>query len=203
MKAKIAKQEGELRHTKKLNDQLERQIRMLELALKNERTKSRSQDAGKTKIEGQQESPQTNSAEVSLVAATGNSRGLLSQYTMSPAGNLTDPSVRSRHVTQFVPRYTRAAGGIHRGEGAIPGQVEEVSRKMHARDSVLIIASPTSSTTANEYAEWSGHRTSRSSADAGRCIRSTSTQSTHHITRRAEAVFSSAQPATTTCFTNG
>lgn len=41
MKAKIAKQEGEVRHAKKLNEQLERQIRMLEMALKNERAKSR------------------------------------------------------------------------------------------------------------------------------------------------------------------
>ena len=41
MKAKIAKQEGEVRQTKKLNEQLERQIRMLEMALKNERSKSR------------------------------------------------------------------------------------------------------------------------------------------------------------------
>ena len=42
MKAKIAKQEGELRHTKKLSEQLDRQIRMLEAALKNERAKSRT-----------------------------------------------------------------------------------------------------------------------------------------------------------------
>ncbi|KAF2158092.1 WD40 repeat-like protein [Myriangium duriaei CBS 260.36] len=39
MKAKIAKQEGEIRHSRRLNDQLERQIKMLELALKNERNK--------------------------------------------------------------------------------------------------------------------------------------------------------------------
>jgi hypothetical protein len=39
MKAKIAKQEGDVRSAKKLNDQLDRQIRMLEMALKNERAK--------------------------------------------------------------------------------------------------------------------------------------------------------------------
>lgn len=42
MKAKIAKQEGELRQAKRLNEQLDRQIRMLELALKNERMKNKS-----------------------------------------------------------------------------------------------------------------------------------------------------------------
>ena len=46
MKAKIAKQEGESRSAKKLNDQLDKQIRMLELALKNERAKNRAAAAG-------------------------------------------------------------------------------------------------------------------------------------------------------------
>ncbi|CAK4033134.1 Striatin Pro11 [Lecanosticta acicola] len=40
MKAKIAKQEGECRHAKRINEQLDRQVRMLEMALKNERAKS-------------------------------------------------------------------------------------------------------------------------------------------------------------------
>lgn len=39
MKAKIAKQEGEVRSAKKLNDQLNKHIRMLEQALMNERKK--------------------------------------------------------------------------------------------------------------------------------------------------------------------
>lgn len=42
MKAKIAKQEGEVRSAKKLNDQLNKHIRMLELALTNERTKNKN-----------------------------------------------------------------------------------------------------------------------------------------------------------------
>lgn len=42
MKAKIAKQEGDVRSAKKLNDQLDKQIRMLELALKNERAKNKA-----------------------------------------------------------------------------------------------------------------------------------------------------------------
>lgn len=44
MKAKIAKLEGESRHSKKINEQLERQIRMLEIALKNERAKKKPTD---------------------------------------------------------------------------------------------------------------------------------------------------------------
>ena len=42
MKAKIAKQEGEVRSAKKLNDQLNKHIRMLEHALTNERAKSKA-----------------------------------------------------------------------------------------------------------------------------------------------------------------
>ncbi|KAF2639011.1 striatin Pro11 [Massarina eburnea CBS 473.64] len=46
MKAKIAKQEGEVRSAKKLNDQLNKHIRMLEQALMNERAKSKPGGAG-------------------------------------------------------------------------------------------------------------------------------------------------------------
>lgn len=47
MKAKIAKQEGECRHAKHVNDQLSRQIRMLEKALKAERATSKALREGK------------------------------------------------------------------------------------------------------------------------------------------------------------
>lgn len=46
MKAKIAKQEGEVRSAKKLNDQLNKHIRMLEQALINERAKHKAGTAG-------------------------------------------------------------------------------------------------------------------------------------------------------------
>lgn len=46
MKAKIAKQEGEVRSAKKLNDQLNKHIRMLEQALMNERTKNKAATNG-------------------------------------------------------------------------------------------------------------------------------------------------------------
>lgn len=46
MKAKIAKQEGEVRSAKRLNDQLNRHIRMLERALMDERAKSKASAAG-------------------------------------------------------------------------------------------------------------------------------------------------------------
>ncbi|KAK7512454.1 striatin Pro11 [Phyllosticta citriasiana] len=44
MKAKIAKQEGEVRSAKKLNEQLEKHVRMLENALRNERAKNKGVD---------------------------------------------------------------------------------------------------------------------------------------------------------------
>ncbi|KAK5108287.1 hypothetical protein LTR62_008602 [Meristemomyces frigidus] len=40
MKAKIAKQEGEVRHAKRINEQLERQVKMLEGVIKRERAKA-------------------------------------------------------------------------------------------------------------------------------------------------------------------
>ncbi|KAL1640036.1 1,2-dihydroxy-3-keto-5-methylthiopentene dioxygenase [Diplodia intermedia] len=46
MKAKIAKQEGEVRSAKRLNDQLEKHVKMLENALRNERQKSKAQAQG-------------------------------------------------------------------------------------------------------------------------------------------------------------
>jgi len=46
MKAKIAKQEGDYRSAKKLNESLDRQIRMLERAVKHERAKNKAVAAG-------------------------------------------------------------------------------------------------------------------------------------------------------------
>ncbi|KAF4549391.1 Striatin-like protein [Elsinoe fawcettii] len=60
MKSKIAKQEGELRHSRRLNDQLERQIKMLELALKNERARNKEKAA-----ENQATSPTKSPAKLS------------------------------------------------------------------------------------------------------------------------------------------
>lgn len=42
MKAKIAKQEGDCRSARKMNDMLEKHVRMLEKALKNERAKNKA-----------------------------------------------------------------------------------------------------------------------------------------------------------------
>jgi len=57
MKAKIAKQEGECRSAKKLNDQLDKQIRMLELALKNERAKNKANAANEESKDSKNKSP--------------------------------------------------------------------------------------------------------------------------------------------------
>ena len=46
MKAKIAKQEGDGRKAKKLNEQLDKQIRMLEKALKSERARNSGNKSG-------------------------------------------------------------------------------------------------------------------------------------------------------------
>ncbi|KAF2181777.1 WD40 repeat-like protein [Zopfia rhizophila CBS 207.26] len=54
MKAKIAKQEGEVRSAKKLNDQLNKHIRMLEQALMNERAKSKAAQVGEAQGAGEE-----------------------------------------------------------------------------------------------------------------------------------------------------
>ncbi|KAK5729408.1 1,2-dihydroxy-3-keto-5-methylthiopentene dioxygenase [Elasticomyces elasticus] len=53
MKAKIARQEGEVRHAKRVNEQLDRQVKMLEVALKNTR-------ATKGETDGNSEAVKTN-----------------------------------------------------------------------------------------------------------------------------------------------
>ncbi|KAF2841554.1 WD40 repeat-like protein [Patellaria atrata CBS 101060] len=65
MKAKIAKQEGECRSAKKLNDQLDKQIRMLELALKAERTKSKALQTG-DKVTVEEESKREQKRKIAL-----------------------------------------------------------------------------------------------------------------------------------------
>jgi striatin 1/3/4 len=55
MKAKIAKQEGEVRSAKKLNDQLNKHIRMLEQALTNER-KKKAEATGEAAADDKKES---------------------------------------------------------------------------------------------------------------------------------------------------
>ena len=66
MKAKIAKQEGEARSSKRLNDQLTRQIRMLEKALKKERTnKSASSEVNEVNHDDHEKDSQHKVAEAS------------------------------------------------------------------------------------------------------------------------------------------
>ncbi|KAK3104256.1 1,2-dihydroxy-3-keto-5-methylthiopentene dioxygenase, partial [Teratosphaeriaceae sp. CCFEE 6253] len=57
MKAKIAKQEGEGRHAKRVNEQLERQVKMLEFALRGKRAK------GKPLVDGEVEVKKEGEAE--------------------------------------------------------------------------------------------------------------------------------------------
>lgn len=77
MKAKIAKQEGELRHGKRLNEQLEKQIRMLEAALKNERNKSRTKSATESQDQTAQQGPKTNGLAVPQDASQKSTRRML------------------------------------------------------------------------------------------------------------------------------
>jgi striatin 1/3/4 len=50
MKIRIAKQEGELRHAKRMYEQMDRKVRMLELAIANER-KNKANNANGTPME--------------------------------------------------------------------------------------------------------------------------------------------------------
>ncbi|KAK1083588.1 1,2-dihydroxy-3-keto-5-methylthiopentene dioxygenase [Friedmanniomyces endolithicus] len=60
MKAKIAKQEGECRHAKRINEQLDRQVKMLEFALRGKRAKAKKggeagEAEGQKEVEGAKE----------------------------------------------------------------------------------------------------------------------------------------------------
>lgn len=98
MKAKIAKQEGECRYAKRANDQLERQIRILEAALKNERAKksgdgkSAAQDVKPTEAETQGELK-------SKKGRSGSDGGKREQRRAHSAGN----SPRGITITNIYP----------------------------------------------------------------------------------------------------
>jgi len=77
MKAKIAKQEGELRSSKRLAEQLSRHVKMLEIALRNERTKSR--DKGHTEAKAEASLTTTTAQE-----ASANSKGAESKRIVVP-----------------------------------------------------------------------------------------------------------------------
>jgi len=181
MKSKIAKQEGEIRHTKKLSDQLERQIRMLELALKNERAKSRSQAVNETS----DESREGHREDAQAKASKGEERlGVKPTkrrfHRLDTDAQLT--KVYSRKcASQLIPPNIRVGGSIYRREGAISGQVKEISREMHAGDTILTLTTTTPSSTTNEHPEWSLHRTSGSTAYFRRCVRPS------HIRKSASA----------------
>jgi striatin 1/3/4 len=82
MKAKIAKQEGEVRSAKKLNDQLNKHIRMLEQALTNER-KKKSEAAGGGP-EATTEDKKDPKGKNSGVNSTKRTYTTLPEYAMSP-----------------------------------------------------------------------------------------------------------------------
>jgi uncharacterized protein YlxW (UPF0749 family) len=97
MKAKIAKQEGEVRSAKKLNDQLNRHIRMLEQALTKERAKAKSATGESVQEEGKDAKGKG--------ASRPEKTGMTFEMEHWTIRLLTLVICRTEQATQLFPRY--------------------------------------------------------------------------------------------------
>lgn len=97
MKAKIAKQEGEIRHSRRLNEQLDRQIKMLELVLKNERNKNRDKNAPEKAAPSSPIAISKPTTDASGVAKTGGSNA----DTTSARDHLVQPELTAEERDQY------------------------------------------------------------------------------------------------------
>lgn len=108
MKAKIAKQEGEGRQAKRLNEQLDRQVRMLEMALRNERAKSKGAKVEETKgAESEKEKKKKNGDEKGTKASKRARK--LSVRPVREIVKLTNYVQRSTSTTIHSYRPTRTS----------------------------------------------------------------------------------------------
>ena len=107
MKAKIAKQEGEGRQAKRLNEQLDRQVRMLEMALRNERAKSKGGKVEEKKGAESEKEKKKNGDEKGTKASKRARK--LSVRPMRRFMKLTDSIQRSTSTTIHSYRLTRTS----------------------------------------------------------------------------------------------
>ncbi|KAF7185645.1 Striatin Pro11 [Pseudocercospora fuligena] len=96
MRAKIAKQEGEVRQAKRINEQLERQVRMLENALKNERKKKGVNGTAATNEAGEGETGMQVKTEDAKAGEKGSKRAYSNEH---------DASTRDRGLTAHLAAY--------------------------------------------------------------------------------------------------
>lgn len=99
MKAKIAKQEGEVRSAKKLNDQLNKHIRMLEQALMNERAKAKAGAVGGDAADEKKDTKGKKSGMNAAKRASSDTPASSMAYE-NRANNFCSP----RQETQLLPR---------------------------------------------------------------------------------------------------
>lgn len=107
MKAKIAKQEGEGRQAKRLNEQLDRQVRMLEMALRNERAKSKGGKVEEKKGAESEKEKKKNGDEKGTKASKRARK--LSVRPVWEITMLTDFAQRSTSITIHSYRLTRTS----------------------------------------------------------------------------------------------
>jgi hypothetical protein len=111
MKAKIAKQEGEVRSAKKLNDQLNRHIRMLEHALTNERAKAKT--GGDTHASDDKKDAQAKKSGTKRASHTHTHLSLLhcvsNADSLQPRTSTTTPSSTSTPNSSTDPTSTEMA----------------------------------------------------------------------------------------------
>jgi hypothetical protein len=142
MKAKIAKQEGEGRQAKRLNEQLDRQVRMLEMALRNERAKSKGGKVEEKKGADPGKEKKKNGDEKGTKA-----QKRARKLSVRPVWKIIKLTIScsTQQASQFILTDQR---GPRKREGAraVPRQHHKVPQELHERDSVPSDATTTPAT---------------------------------------------------------
>lgn len=148
MKAKIAKQEGEVRSAKRLNDQLDKHIRMLEHALTNERNKNKNggeAQASDEKKDGKGKKGGVKRASKQSQSLLGDQGYILTLHSPEQA-----PQLLPRRRLRISRPTRRRPRGIAREVKAIP---HKVRRRDHISPDTTTAAPVTAAWNA-----WSGQR---------------------------------------------
>jgi hypothetical protein len=148
MKAKIAKQEGEVRSAKKLNDQLNKHIRMLEHALTNERNKNKSGGEAQASDDKKDSKGKKGSLKRALNSPTAS--WVIRTYILTPCSSEQAPQLfPRRRLWKHRPTRRRPRG--------LAREVQIVPHEVRRRDYIPPDTTAASSATA-AWNAWIGQR---------------------------------------------
>ena len=141
MKAKIAKQEGEVRSAKRLNDQLNKHIRMLEHALTNERNKNKNGGEAQASDDKKDGKGKKGSLKRALNSPT--AYWVIRTCVLTPYSSEQAPQLLPRRRLRVLRPTRRRPRGLAREVQAVP---HEVRRRDHI--------SPNTTTASSATAAW-------------------------------------------------